>query len=286
MNPTPRYGASVPRETVSSSSDQDGTSLHGGLYIDHHGPNADPPIILVHGAPDRSAAFRPALGHLGGYAVTVYDRRGYGRSLGAAPAQAMVDHAHDLLDIADSCTRPPVVVAHSFGSNPTMLAATLHPDAFAALGLWEPPLPWVAWWPERTKSYNATVASSDTPEDDIEEMYRRLLGDDAWSRLPLAVQDQRRAEGPAFQTDMASELDAPFDFRDVLVPALVGYGSDTSAEHSYGARWLAEALPDAQTQAIQGTGHFAPRTHPEAFAAFVLSVLSFVEQRQLEQGHR
>ena len=198
----------------------------------------------------------------------------------------MVDHANDLLAIADTCPSPPVVVAHSFGSNPTMLAATLRPEAFAALGLWEPPLPWVAWWPERTKTYNANVASSDTPADDIEEMYRRLLGDDAWSRLPVDVRDQRRAEGPAFQADMASELDAPFDFQDVVVPALVGYGSETSTEHAYGARWLAEALPNAGNQVFQGTGHFAPRTHPEVFAGFVLSVLTLLEQRHTGMGHR
>ena len=136
--------------------------------------------------------FVGALGHLSDRDVTVYDRRGYGRSLGTTPARAMVDHARDLLDIADACKGPPVVVAHSFGANPTMLAATLRPDAFAALGLWEPPLPWVTWWPERTKQYNATVASSDAPADDIEEMYRRLLGDDVWSRLPADVRARRR----------------------------------------------------------------------------------------------
>jgi pimeloyl-ACP methyl ester carboxylesterase len=263
----------MPRETVSSRRHDDGTSHSVGLYVEHHGPKADPPIILVHGAPDRSAAFRPVLGHLGGYDVTVYDRRGYGRSLDATPARAMADHAHDLLAVVDTCASPPVVVAHSFGSNPTMLAATLRPEAFAALGLWEPPLPWVSWWSERTKKYNATVASSHTPADDIEEMYRRLLGDDVWSRLPVDVRDQRRAEGPAFRADMASEVHAPFDFHDVVVPALVGSGSDTSPEHAYGARWLAEALPNARTHVIRGTGHFAPRTHPAEYAAFVLSVL-------------
>jgi pimeloyl-ACP methyl ester carboxylesterase len=262
-------------------------NLHNmGLFVAHHGPEADPPIILVHGAPDRSAAFGRVLEHLGGYDVTVYDRRGYGRSLRATPARSMADHANDLLAIADSCTSPPVVVAHSFGSNPTMLAATLRPEAFAALGLWEPPLPWVAWWPERTKNYNANVASSDAPADDIEEMYRRLLGDDEWSRLPVDVRDQRRAEGTAFRADMASEIEAPFDFRDVVVPALVGYGSDTSPEHASGARWLAEALPNARTHAIRGTGHFAPRTHPGEFAAFVLSVLPLRERRQAGPGHR
>jgi pimeloyl-ACP methyl ester carboxylesterase len=246
------------------------------LYVEHHGTSASPPIVLVHGAPDRSAAFRQVLEHLLECDVTVYDRRGYGRSLRTAPARAMVDHARDLLDVAASCASPPVVVAHSFGSNPTMLAATLRPDAFAALGLWEPPLPWVAWWPERTKRYNRAIASSGAPADDIEEMYRRLLGVDVWDRLPAEVRARRRAEGPAFQADMASEIDAPFDFRDVVVPALVGYGTETSAEHAHGARWLARELPIARTRAMEGTGHFAPRTHPDAYAAFVLSVLPLV----------
>ena len=250
------------------------------LYVEHHGIAAYPPLVLVHGAPDRSAAFRHVLAHLTDCDVTVYDRRGYGRSLGAPPARAMVDHARDLLDIVATCPGPPVVVAHSFGSNPTMLAATLRPDAFAALGLWEPPLPWVPWWPEHTKRYNATIASSGTPADDIEAMYRRLLGDVVWDRQSAEVRTRRRAEGQAFQADMASEIDAPFDVADVLVPTLVGYGTDTSAEHAYGARWLAERLPTARIRTMAGTAHFAPRTHPEAYADFVRSVLPLCRAKQ------
>ena len=49
---------------------------------------------------------------------------------------------------------------------------------------------------------------------------------------------------------MASELDAPFAFEDVTVPALVGYGTDTSVEHAYGARWLAERLPYGQQKLV------------------------------------
>jgi pimeloyl-ACP methyl ester carboxylesterase len=243
------------------------------LYVERHGPEVEPPVVLVHGAPDRCAAFRTVLDHMPDRTVIVYDRRGYGRSLGATAARTMVDHARDLLDIAATCASRPVVVAHSFGSNPTMLASTLRPDAFAAIGLWEPPLPWMPWWPERTKSYNAGIASSATPSDDIEEMYRRLLGDEAWNRLPPAVRVRRRAEGPAFQTDMASETVAPFDLRDVGTPALVGYGTETSDEHVFGARWLAARLPDAGTHSIDGTGHFAPQTHPGAYAGFVRAAL-------------
>jgi pimeloyl-ACP methyl ester carboxylesterase len=255
-----------------SATRRDETFGSAALFVEHHGPRTDRTIILVHGAPDRSVTFREVCTQLRDRHVVVYDRRGYGRSAGAAAAAGMLDHAKDLLDIVDSCSAPPVVVGHSFGANPTMLAATLTPGAFAAIGLWEPPLPWVDWWSEKTKAYNAGVAASSEPAADIEAMYRALRGDATWNRLPAEVQADRRREGSAFQVDMASELATPFNFEDVTVRALVGYGTGTSPEHAHGARWLAERLPHAHCQAIDDTGHFAPRTHPEKFAAFVRSV--------------
>jgi pimeloyl-ACP methyl ester carboxylesterase len=189
----------------------------------------------------------------------------------------MIDHANDLLDILDDWPVPPVVVAHSFGSNPTMLAASLRPDAFAAVGLWEPPLPWVPWWPPEVYAYIVQLATSETPADDIETMYRGMLGEQVWDGLPPAVQAERRAEGAAFQIDMGSELETPFEFRDVRVPALVGYGTETVAHHSEGATWLAEQLPQSGLYVVPGTGHFAPRTHAKEFAAFVRAVLALAE---------
>jgi pimeloyl-ACP methyl ester carboxylesterase len=247
------------------------------LYVEDHGPLTNPPLVLVHGAPDRSTSFRGVLPYYPDRRVVLYDRRGYGRSVHAPPARAMIDHADDLLAILDDCQVPPIVVAHSFGSNLTMLAATIRPNAFAAVGLWEPPLPWVEWWPRSTKRYNAKVAASDAPADDIEGMYRMLLGDQGWERLQPEVKAELRAEGMAFQIDMASELDAPFDIPDMLVPALVGYGTATVKEHTQGARWLVDCLPNARLHATPGAGHFAPRTHPKEFAAFMGAVVDMAE---------
>lgn len=240
-----------------------------GIHLECHGPDEGPAIVLVHGAPDRSASFRSVLAHLSDRRVAVYDRRGYGRSTGAAPPTGMADHARDLLAILDRLGAPGVVVAHSFGSNPAMLAVTLQPKAFAAVGLWEPPMPWTERWPQSTKDYNAAVAASDDPEGTVEAMYRQLLGDAAWADLPADVRARRRAEGVAFQVDMASELVAPFDFDDVAAPALVGHGTETSGGHVEGTAWLVAHLPDARSHTIAGAGHFAPRTHPAEYAAFV-----------------
>ncbi len=247
------------------------------LYVEVHGPPATPELVLVHGAPDRSTGFRDVLHYLTDRRVVLYDRRGYGRSLSAPPARAMIDHADDLLAVLDDCPAPPVVVAHSFGSNLTMLAASVRPSAFATIGLWEPPLPWVEWWPRGTKRYNAKVARSEDPADDIEGMYRMLLGDQGWERLRPDARAELRAEGLAFQIDMASELDAPFEFEDVLVPALVGYGTATVSEHATGAGWLVDRLPNARLRATDGVGHFAPRTHPKEFADFIDAVVATAE---------
>jgi pimeloyl-ACP methyl ester carboxylesterase len=257
--------------------DYDAPMERSELYVEHLGPQTSPALVLVHGAPDRSSSLRGVVSHLPDSQVVIYDRRGYGRSLAATPAGSMMDHANDLLAILDECRVPPIVVAHSFGSNPTMLAASVRPSAFAAIGLWEPPIPWVKWWPEDIYAYIVKIATSDDPADDIEAMYRRLLGDQVWNNLSPEVQAERRAEGAAFQIDMASELDAPFNFEDVLVPTLVGYGTDTVAHHSKGVHWLVEHLPEARPYEIPGAGHFAPRTHPREFAAFIRAVFTLAE---------
>jgi pimeloyl-ACP methyl ester carboxylesterase len=248
-----------------------------GIHVEEHGSPASRTLVFVHGAPDRATSFRSVLPFVADRHVLLYDRRGYGRSIHAPPARAMVDHAHDLLTILETCPVPPIVVAHSFGSNIAMLAATVRPGAFDVLGVWEPPLPWVEWWPEGTKRYNAKVAASTDPARTIERMYRMLLGDQGWERLDPAAQGELRAEGDAFQVDMASELSAPFDFRDVRIPLLVGYGTATVAEHSEGARWLVDHLPHAQLHTAPGAGHFAPRTHPQEFATFVRAVIGVAE---------
>jgi pimeloyl-ACP methyl ester carboxylesterase len=249
-----------------------------GLHVEGHGPSDGPAIVLVHGAPDRSATFRRVLAHLPGRRVVVYDRRGYGRSIGATPPTGMLDHARDLLAILDRLEAPGVVAAHSFGSNPTMLAVTLRPEAFAAIGLWEPPLVWTEPWPQTAKDHIAAAAASDDPEGMVEAMYRRILGHERWDRLSREERTRRRVEGIAFQVDMASELVAPFHFADVVAPALVGYGTETSSGHVEGAPWLVAHLPNARLHTVPGAGHFAPRTHPGEYAAFVRAAATLVAE--------
>jgi pimeloyl-ACP methyl ester carboxylesterase len=239
------------------------------IHVETLGGGRAEPVVLVHGTPDRSTSLVPLAPLLEGHPVTVYDRRGYGWSLGAAPAGPMVDHARDLLDILGGFDSPPVVVAHSFGSNPALLAATLRPEAFAALGVWEPPLPWTDEWPEHTKEYLRDIVAQPDPRPVVERMYRQMIGDSGWDRMAPTMRDLVLDESLAFQRDMASELAAPFGFADVRVPTLVGYGTATTGGHVEGAVYLDARLPDSRLYEIVGVGHFCHRTHPEKYAEFV-----------------
>jgi pimeloyl-ACP methyl ester carboxylesterase len=245
-----------------------------GLAVDVHNPDATVTVVLVHGAPDRGSTFRPLLPHLNEFRVVVYDRRGYGRSVTATPPGSMVDHARDLLSVVADQTAPCVVVGHSFGSNPAMLAASLEPGAFAALGVWEPPLPWVDWWPNQ--EYYASVVAAEDPGAVAEDLARRLLGEDQWAVLDQRGRQLRRAEGPAFRTDIASQLTAPFEFTAVTVPTIVAYGTNTMEDRKRGAPWLVAQLPDAGLFVIEGAGHWGHRTHPAGFAGFVRAVVESI----------
>ena len=54
-------------------------------------------VVLVHGALDRSMAFRSVLQRLYEYDVIAYDRRGYGVAVGLTPATSLDDHVADLI---------------------------------------------------------------------------------------------------------------------------------------------------------------------------------------------
>jgi pimeloyl-ACP methyl ester carboxylesterase len=247
-----------------------------GLHVEHHGAPEGTSVVLVHGAPDRSSAFRSVIGLLDEHHVVTYDRRGWGRSVDAGPPTGIAQHADDLLAIAAGLPDPVVVVAHSFGAHVTMLAATVHASAFAAIGVWEPPLQYEGWWRSVLQRHGVDRFGGIDPAAEIELAHRVILGDDVWESWPTEVREARRAEGPAYQVDMASLLVAPYSPQDVKVPATVGGGAQSSSSSRKVAPWLLERLPDATPHVIDGVGHFANRTHPEAFAGFARAAIARV----------
>lgn len=226
---------------------------------------AGPLVVFVHGAPDTSRSFTPVVAGLTDIRTVVYDRRGWGRSVDASPPATSIDeHVDDLLNVIGG--EPATIVAHSFGCCVAMRASVRRPDLVRSLGLWEPPMPWAEWWPERAREVVAAIVDDPDPEAVGERLVRRVLGDDAWDRLPADARRRRRAEGRAFVEEAREQLIPQFDLAEIGVPCVVAVGSDTWAHMVDATRRIAVAL-GADLITVAGAGHFGHVTHPEEFAA-------------------
>ena len=245
-----------------------GRAMNPGIALKEHGPfdPTAPKVVLVHGALDRAKSFLPVVEYLPELRVIEYDRRGYGESLPAGPAAILAQHVDDLLDVMGE--EPTTVVAHSFGCVVAVSAAIQHPGRFQGLGLWEPQVPWMEFWPGSVRrGLEAMAAEADT-DALAERVYASMVGDEAWRRLPEELKAHRRAEGMAFQADVVQGLSPPFRWEDLRVPGLFGVGLESWPFSQEAATRLAESL-GAELFTIAGAGHSAHVSHPQQFAEFV-----------------
>jgi pimeloyl-ACP methyl ester carboxylesterase len=238
------------------------------LAVTEQGPEgrAVPLVVLVHGAMDRARSLRRIVERLPDLRVVSYDRRGYGGSVEAGPPTGFGQHLEDLLEIMDG--RRATIVAHSLGSHLAVLAAIAHPELVASVGLWEPPVPWMEFWPAVARRTVASIASATDPADVGERGVRQMLGEEGWNRLSDDARALRRAEGHAFVVDMASEVDPPYDWADLHVPCLIGYGEATWPYSREASQRLA-AIVGCGTFVVAGAPHTAHVSHPDEFAEFV-----------------
>lgn len=227
-------------------------------------------IILVHGALDRGMAFRKVAQHLHRYNVTMYDRRGYGASVTMAPTTDMDVHIADLLGLMTD--RPAVVIGHSFGGLISLLAATKHPDRFAALGIYEAPMP-------GTKLGDGGGPTPPEDPDDLVRWFYKRQGDDAFDEMPERAQSALLAEGPGLAADLSAvaSLTEPLDATAIAVPTVVAYGAESNDRHVTRSQALVEQLPNAQVFVAEGAKHPCHRTHPDQFVAFIKATVDLME---------
>jgi pimeloyl-ACP methyl ester carboxylesterase len=102
-----------------------------------------------------------------------------------------------------------------------------------------------------------------------------MVGDSAWERLSESAKDERRADGPALEAELADirRSEAPFDVTTLTIPATFGRGGLSADRHRDTVAWLAEHTPGSELVQIDGASHGAHLTHPDAFAALVRSAL-------------
>jgi pimeloyl-ACP methyl ester carboxylesterase len=230
-------------------------------------------IVLVHGSMDRAASFLKVVRRLPEIDVVRYDRRGYGRSVSAGVAPTIDDQVDDLLAVLNGV--PAAVIGHSLGGVIALTAAERRPDLVPSVGAFEAPMAWADWWPTVSAGAAAVEAGRHASAADAAEQFmRRMVGDERWERLPSRTRAERRAEGPALLAELrAIRRDAPYDPRRLTGPVVAGFGSESKPYHQRAARDLAELVPYGELIVIDGAGHAAPSSHPDAFADFVRRVV-------------
>jgi pimeloyl-ACP methyl ester carboxylesterase len=247
------------------------------LWWESAGDPGAAPVVLVHGSMDRSAGLLRLSRRLDGdFHVVRYDRRGYGRSSAAGPPWSVAANVADLAGIVDRTVdddRRAVLFGHSFGGNVALAFAAQQPERVAAVVVYETPLSWLSWWPGTTAGAAAMAAPD--PQDAAEAFMRRLVGDDAWDRLPPAKQRERRAEGAAMVEELGDlRRRAPWDPHDVNVPLLALYGEHCRPHHRRAMEYVADVVPGCRVQMVPEAGHAGPHTHAVAVAREVVAFLS------------
>ncbi len=240
------------------------------IWSDASGPVDAPPIVLVHGAMDRSAGLLRLSRRLSDrFRVIRYDRRGYGRSTGAGPPFTIDAHIDDLAVLVEHATGGDGVClafGHSLGGNVVLGLAQRRPELVDRVAIYETPMSWMPWWPEQTAGGTALGAAD--PADAAEAFMRRLVGDEKWDRLPPSTRSARRAEGAAMVGELADLRDhAPWESDRIEQPVLALCGERAHDHHRRGFEMLPALLPGCRLAEIPDAGHFGPNTHADAVAA-------------------
>lgn len=249
-----------------------------GLLVDELSSDAGqgaPVVVLVHGTMDRHSSFARLRSRLMATCrVVSYDRRGYAGSRAAEPpARSITDHVADLEAVIAGrrCT----LLGHSYGGAVVLALAARRPDLAGAAVVYEPPLPWLDWWPKANPSDDRTFDGSD-PRHAAEAFLARTIGRHRYERLPLKTREEIVLDGDALVAEMrAIQRDpAPFDPAGISVPVLVVRGSDTSDHHRLGTDWLAARLPAASLHTLSCAGHGGHQSHPAELARIVLAAVT------------
>ena len=266
--------------------DIDGQSIH---YTDQ---GSGPAVLFIHGLGGHTRNFPPAVIEplARDHRVVVFDRPGSGFS--TRPLNAPANLRAQATTIAALIDRlglhRPTLVGHSLGGALALTLALEHPDQVGALALIAPLTQSIDASPE---PFHALV---------VESPLKRLLL--AWTlAIPGAMArgaetlamvfkpdaipaDYATAYGgllglrpKAFYSASSDLVAAPLDLIDLVprypsirVPVGILYGSaDNILDPTLHGRLLADAIPGADLELVDGSGHMTPIAYPDRTVAFI-----------------
>jgi pimeloyl-ACP methyl ester carboxylesterase len=235
------------------------------------GPEAGPPLVLLHGLTGWWRSWEPLLHHLtGAWHVFAVDLRGHGLSGRPAEGYRLSDYARDLAAFLEGrVVQPAVLLGHSLGAITALTAAPLAPELVRALVLVDPPLAMrslrVADLPFAGAFFawaHAVAQAGLTFAQVVEQLQMLAPESSAAEHEAMAASLCRVAPGPlaaALQDTTQGDLDVERALQQIACPSLLLWGDweRGSVIRAEDAAWFQALQPRAQLAQIpQGTHVF------------------------------
>lgn len=269
------------------------------LFVEEAGPRARRGAVFVHASAMRTDVWHYQLAGLGGHRLVFYDLRGHGRSQPKGDAGFSIPLlADDLVAVVEDCGLDEVVlVGHSVGGMVALELCARRPDlardVVAGLVLvnttYCPAVETVAGGAALTRLERVTRRPLDAlggQSHRIDRLRRIVRPSDAvfWAVAFLAFGPGASAKQIDFTYDMLAETPSDvildllrsyrdFDVTDALTsiraPALVIGGTHDKLTMAHASEHLAENLPDARLEMLDGCGHMTMLERHDEFDRLV-----------------
>lgn len=256
--------------------------LSGGVEISYrlHKGNGENRFALIHSLAMNGDFWRLMVAPLlEAGDVLIYDCRGHGRSSKPAGPYRVEQFAEDLAALFDEVSWSSAVVAGaSMGGCVALAFAAAYPEKVDGIGL----IDTTAWygaeasvqWEER-----AQKAISDGLGGLVDFQKTRWFSDEFRAANPdivnqsVAVFLANDVTAYAESCRMLGRCDKRTALPDVRVPTVVLVGSEDYAAPVSMAKAMAEGIPGAELQVIEGVRHLTPLECPHIVAAKLLDVV-------------
>ena len=251
------------------------TSLGSALGYDEAGSGDAMPIVFLHGVGSDKSVWRPQLAHFGAERRAIaFDYPGYGESEPAADEASRDEFAEA---IAAGMEALGIARAHicglSLGGVVALALYDLAPERCASLILADS----FAVHPQGGAIYERAIGASADLRGAAEARVDMLLAQPADPALRTeVVETMARIDPTAYRigADAVWLADQTQRAASVNVPTLVLVGSEDSITPPALSQQLAELIPGARLEVIEGAGHISNAERPAGFNRAIASFIA------------
>ena len=242
------------------------------------------PIVLVHGVGLDQGIWRAMLGDLSGRSALTYDLLGHGETDHPLGQQSFVPFVEQLHGLIRELQLPKIVLAgFSLGGQVAKHFASSHPEAVGALIL-------ISTTYQRTTDERETMSfrvhqAKDGDQVGLQaEALRRWFNPEFLSNNPAVerqIIERLRGNDPARFLEcyelLANAEEHPLDYRALTMPTLILTGDGDPGSTPRMALGMAQAIPNARAEVIQGAKHLGIIENHGEFSGAVQRFLAEIQ---------